>query len=82
MMVRTQISLDDPRCELLDDVTTRTHEDRTAVIREAVARLVRLSGQTAAEALLAWSDEFAVDTAGPGDVAPNHDEYLGDLDGW
>ena len=79
MMVRTQISLDERRATVIDSVAGRKHHGRSLEIRTAVERLIQMSGQTAAQALLEWAEVFA--TPGMADVGQRHDEILAE-EGW
>lgn len=76
-MVRTQISLTQEQYDALQVLAERRSESMAAVIRDAVDRLVALSQQTAAEALLEMAGQFP-DITGDGatDVSENHDDYL------
>jgi hypothetical protein len=75
-MVRTQISLTEDQHIALTKLAKARGTSMSALVRQAVDELVRLSGATAAEALLKWADEYG----GPmgGDIATRHDEILGE----
>jgi len=77
VMVRTQISLTPEQYEAVQRLAERREESMAAVIRDAVDRLVALSQQTAAEALLEMAGQFP-DITGDGatNVAEDHDEFL------
>lgn len=79
MMVRTQVSIDSRLSDALDELSGEEREDRTALIRGAVDRLVLLSGQTAAQALLAWAEEFG--QPGMAELIDGHDADLAEH-GW
>jgi hypothetical protein len=79
MMVRTQVSIDSRLSDALDELSDDEREDRTALIRGAVDRLVQLSGQTAAQALLAWAEEFG--QPGMAELIDGHDADLA-AHGW
>lgn len=79
MMVRTQVSIDSRLSDALDELSDDECEDRTALIRGAVDRLVQLSGQTAAQALLEWAEEFG--RPGMAELIDGHDDDLA-AHGW
>jgi hypothetical protein len=72
-MVRTQISLTEEQHAALTELAAARGTSMSALIRAAVDELVRLSGTTAAEALLKWSNEFSGSYGGI-----HHDEVLGE----
>jgi hypothetical protein len=70
-MVRTQISLTEEQHTALLELAHARKTSMSALIRLAVDDLVRLSGTTAAEELLKFSDAFAAPMGGK-----HHDDIL------
>lgn len=71
--VRTQISLTDEQYVTLKAIAEERGESMSAVIREAVDRLVTGSRPDPVAALLSIS---GIAEGGPRDLAENHDYYL------
>lgn len=82
-VVRTQISLTREQHDAMTLLAQQRGVSMSAVIRDAIDRLVVLSQQSAAELLLEIVDANVADAVdGPSDLARNHDAYLyGDDEG-
>lgn len=75
MMVRTQISLSPEQHAAVHELAEARGESMSAVIRDAVDRLVALS-QKSAWQVLAEVAGSGRDADGATDVAVNHDDYV------
>ena len=79
MMVRTQISMTAEQHETITRIAAERGVSVSALVREALDHLVRISERTGAQALLEWAERNQ--QPGAAQVAVDHDEHLGE-GGW